>query len=33
VEDIRKRLDVVVDGGADQPDTASPIEAFEDMVR
>jgi len=33
VEDIRKRLDVVVDGGADRPDTASPIEAFEDMVR
>ena len=33
VEDIRKRLDVIVDVEEGQPIAASPIECFEDMVR
>jgi hypothetical protein len=33
VEDIRKRLDVIVEVEAGQPTAASPIECFEDMVR
>ena len=33
VEDIRKRLDVIVDVEEGQPVAASPIECFEDMVR
>lgn len=33
VEDIRKRLDVIVEVEDGQPIAASPIECFEDMVR